>query len=147
MGNCVTTMVHNDYSTSEKASAPKSSNQATTSLNNIIKATSNEDTEGSSYMKSQKNFSSSNILARNNNTSSGTNPLRRQEVSEEEAERFINQVNLAAVTIQRWYRRHLQRHKEGVAQLGRLLASKREVCLPHVHHMKQPFIHIFICHL
>uniref|UniRef100_A0A8D2LQD9 Centrosomal protein 131 n=1 Tax=Varanus komodoensis TaxID=61221 RepID=A0A8D2LQD9_VARKO len=126
MGNCVTTMVHNDYSTSEKASAPKSSNQATTSLNNIIKATSNEDTEGSSYMKSQKNFSSSNILARNNNTSSGTNPLRRQEVSEEEAERFINQVNLAAVTIQRWYRRHLQRHKEGVAQLGRLLASKRE---------------------
>ncbi|XP_062976172.1 centrosomal protein of 131 kDa isoform X2 [Elgaria multicarinata webbii] len=126
MGNCVTTMVHNNYSTTDKAPAPKSSNQATTSLNNIIKATSNEDTEGSSYMKSQKNFSSSNILARNNNTSSSTNPLRRQEVSEEEAERFINQVNLAAVTIQRWYRRHSQRHKEGVAQLGRLLASKRE---------------------
>uniref|UniRef100_A0A8D0BKX3 Centrosomal protein 131 n=1 Tax=Salvator merianae TaxID=96440 RepID=A0A8D0BKX3_SALMN len=123
MGNCVTTMVHNNYSTADKASAPKSSNQATTSLNNIIKATSNEDTEGSSYMKSQKNFSSSNILARNNNTTS----LRRQEVSEEEAERFINQVNLAAVTIQRWYRRHSQRHKEGVTQLGRLLASKREV--------------------
>uniref|UniRef100_A0A8D0DI03 Centrosomal protein 131 n=1 Tax=Salvator merianae TaxID=96440 RepID=A0A8D0DI03_SALMN len=122
MGNCVTTMVHNNYSTADKASAPKSSNQATTSLNNIIKATSNEDTEGSSYMKSQKNFSSSNILARNNNTTS----LRRQEVSEEEAERFINQVNLAAVTIQRWYRRHSQRHKEGVTQLGRLLASKRE---------------------
>ncbi|XP_061471748.1 centrosomal protein of 131 kDa isoform X2 [Rhineura floridana] len=126
MGNCVTTMVHNNYSTADKAPAPKSSNQATTSLNNIIKATSNEDTESSSYMKSQKNFSSSNIVPRNNNNSSGSNPLRRQEVSEEEAERFINQVNLAAVTIQRWYRRHSQRHKEGIAQLGHLLASKRE---------------------
>ncbi|XP_060127921.1 centrosomal protein of 131 kDa isoform X9 [Zootoca vivipara] len=126
MGNCVTTMVHNNYSTADKAAAPKSSNQATTSLNNIIKATSNEDTESSSYMKSQKNFSSSNILSRNNNNSSSSNPLRRQEVSEEEAERFINQVNLAAVMIQRWYRRHSQRHKEGAAQLGRLLASKRE---------------------
>ncbi|XP_054832992.1 centrosomal protein of 131 kDa isoform X2 [Eublepharis macularius] len=125
MGNCVTTMVHNNYSTADKTPAPKSSNQATTSLNNIIKATSNEDTDSSSYMKSQKNFSSSNILARNNNTTSST-PLRRQEVSEEEAERFINQVNLAAVTIQRWYRRHSQRHKEGMTQLGRLLASKRE---------------------
>ncbi|XP_077780204.1 centrosomal protein of 131 kDa isoform X12 [Podarcis muralis] len=126
MGNCVTTMVHNNYSTADKAAAPKSSNQATTSLNNIIKATSNEDTESSSYMKSQKNFSSSNILARNNNNSSSSNPLRRQEVSEEEAERFINQVNLAAVMIQRWYRRHSQRHKEGAAQLRHLLASKRE---------------------
>ncbi|XP_048345949.1 centrosomal protein of 131 kDa isoform X7 [Sphaerodactylus townsendi] len=125
MGNCVTTMVHNNYSTADKTPAPKSSNQATTSLNNIIKATTNEDTESSSYMKSQKNFSSSNILARNNNTSSSL-PLRRQEVSEEEAERFINQVNLAAVTIQRWYRRHSQRHKEGMTQLGRLLTSKRE---------------------
>nr|XP_056714692.1 centrosomal protein of 131 kDa isoform X2 [Euleptes europaea] len=125
MGNSVTTMVHNNYSTADKTPAPKSSNQPTTSLNNIIKATSNEDTESSSYMKSQKNFSSSNILARNNNTSSSI-PLRRQEVSEEEAERFINQVNLAAVTIQRWYRRHSQRHKEGMTQLGRLLTSKRE---------------------
>ncbi|XP_013926893.1 PREDICTED: centrosomal protein of 131 kDa [Thamnophis sirtalis] len=126
MGNCVTTMVHNNYSTTDKISVPKSSNQATTSLNNIIKATSNEDTDSSSYMKSQKNFSSSNILARNNNTSSSSPPTRIQEVSEEEAERFVNQVNSAAVTIQRWYRRHSQRHKEGVAQLERLLASKRE---------------------
>ncbi|KAM3847721.1 centrosomal protein of 131 kDa [Vipera latastei] len=126
MGNCVTTMVHNNYSTTDKTSVPKSSNQATTSLNNIIKATSNEDTDGSSYMKSQKNFSSSNILAWNNNTSSSNPPTRIQEVSEEEAERFVNQVNSAAVTIQRWYRRHSQRHKEGVAQLERLLASKRE---------------------
>ncbi|XP_034268667.1 centrosomal protein of 131 kDa isoform X1 [Pantherophis guttatus] len=126
MGNCVTTMVHNNYSTTDKVSVPKSSNQATTSLNNIIKATSNEDTDSSSYMKSQKNFSSSNILAWNNNTSSSSPPTRIQEVSEEEAERFVNQVNSAAVTIQRWYRWHSQRHKEGVAQLERLLASKRE---------------------
>ncbi|XP_026531533.1 centrosomal protein of 131 kDa isoform X2 [Notechis scutatus] len=126
MGNCVTTMVHNNYSTTDKISVPKSSNQATTSLNNIIKATSNEDPDSSSYMKSQKNFSSSNILAWNNKTSSSSPPTRIQEVSEEEAERFVNQVNSAAVTIQRWYRRHSQRHKEGVAQLERLLASKRE---------------------
>ncbi|XP_060108822.1 centrosomal protein of 131 kDa [Heteronotia binoei] len=131
MGNCVTTMVHNNYSTADKTPAPKSSNQATTSLNNIIKATSNEDTESSSYMKSQKNFSSSNILAWNNNASSSI-PLRRQEVSEEEAERFINQVNLAAVTIQRWYRKHSQRHKEGMTQLGRLLTSKREERQQHL---------------
>lgn len=32
MGNCVTTMVHNNYSTTDKASTPKSSNQAATSL-------------------------------------------------------------------------------------------------------------------
>lgn len=32
MGNCVTTMVHNNYSTSEKGPAPKSSNQAPSSL-------------------------------------------------------------------------------------------------------------------
>lgn len=45
--------------------------------------------------------------------------------------RFIQQVNLAAVTIQRWYRRHSQRHKAGAAALGRLLASKREVSPVH----------------
>lgn len=32
MGNSVTTMVHNNYSTTEKGSAPKSSNQAPSSL-------------------------------------------------------------------------------------------------------------------
>uniref|UniRef100_A0A8D0H3H6 Centrosomal protein 131 n=1 Tax=Sphenodon punctatus TaxID=8508 RepID=A0A8D0H3H6_SPHPU len=127
MGNCVTTMVHNNYSTADKAPAPKSSNKAATSLNNIIKATSNEDTESSSYMKSRKNFSSNNLLTQNNASGAG-GPLRRQEVSEEEAESFIHQVNVAAVTIQRWYRRHSQRHKAGAARLGRLLASKREVC-------------------
>ncbi|TFK05806.1 small nuclear ribonucleoprotein G [Platysternon megacephalum] len=122
MGNCVTTMVHNNYSTTDKASTPKSSNQAATSLNNMIKATSNEDSESSSFKKSQKNFSSNNIMPRNNSSSL----LKRKEVTEEEAERFIHQVNLAAVTIQRWYRRHSQRHKMGAAALGHLLASKRE---------------------
>ncbi|NXS43812.1 CP131 protein, partial [Balaeniceps rex] len=122
MGNCVTTMVHNNYSTADKGPAPKSSNQAPSSLNNVVKATSNEDGESSSFVKSQKNFSSNNIMTRNNNSSLP----RRKEVTEEEAERFIQQVNLAAVTIQRWYRRHSQRHRAGAEALGRLLASKRE---------------------
>ncbi|NXA55762.1 CP131 protein, partial [Nothocercus julius] len=122
MGNCVTTMVHNNYSTSDKGPVPKSSNQAPSSLNNVIKATSNEENESSSFMKSQKNFSSNNIMTRNNNSSL----QRRKEVTEEEAERFIHQVNLAAVTIQRWYRHHAQRHRMGAAALGRLLASERE---------------------
>ncbi|NXI89394.1 CP131 protein, partial [Psophia crepitans] len=125
MGNCVTTMVHNNYSTTDRGPAPKSSNQAPSSLNNVVKATSNEDGESSSFMKSQKNFSSNNIMTRNNNSSSSSLP-RRKEVTEEEAERFIQQVNLAAVTIQRWYRRHSQRHRAAAAALGRLLASKRE---------------------
>ncbi|NWT59044.1 CP131 protein, partial [Erythrocercus mccallii] len=130
MGNCVTTMVHNNYSTAEKGPAPKSSNQAPNSLNNVVKATSNEDGEGrSSFVKSQKNFSSNNIMTHNNNSSSsssGSSVPRRREVTEEEAERFIQQVNLAAVTIQRWYRRHSQRHRTAAAALGRLMAAKRE---------------------
>ncbi|XP_041575758.2 centrosomal protein of 131 kDa isoform X2 [Taeniopygia guttata] len=126
MGNCVTTMVHNNYSTAEKGPAPKSSNQAPSSLNNVVKAASNEDGEGSSSLvKSQKNFSSNNIMTHNNNSSSSSVP-RRTEVTEEEAERFIQQVNLAAVTIQRWYRRHSQRHRTAAAALGRLMAAKRE---------------------
>ncbi|NXL84037.1 CP131 protein, partial [Alectura lathami] len=123
MGNCVTTMVHNNYCTADKGPAPKSSNQAPSSLNNVVKATANEDSESSSFAKSQKNFSSNNIMTRNNNSSSLP---RRKEVTEEEAERFIQQVNLAAVTIQRWYRRHSQRRRAGAAALGRLLASRRE---------------------
>ncbi|XP_065591400.1 centrosomal protein of 131 kDa isoform X1 [Cyrtonyx montezumae] len=122
MGNCVTTMVHNNYSTADKGPAPKSSNQAPSSLNNVIKATTNEDSESSSLMKSQKNFSSNNIMTHNNNSSLP----RRKEVTEEEAERFIQQVNLAAVTIQRWYRRHSQRRRAGAAALRRLLAARRE---------------------
>ncbi|XP_062362129.1 centrosomal protein of 131 kDa isoform X3 [Cinclus cinclus] len=129
MGNCVTTMVHNNYSTAEKGPAPKSSNQAPSSLNNVVKATSNEDGEGSSsFVKSQKNFSSNNIMTHNNNSSSSSSRSvpQRREVTEEEAERFIQQVNLAAVTIQRWYRRHSQRHRTAAAALGRLMAAKRE---------------------
>ncbi|NXM03777.1 CP131 protein, partial [Tyrannus savana] len=128
MGNCVTTMVHNNYSTAEKGPAPKSSNQAPSSLNNVVKATSNEDGEGGSgFVKSQKNFSSNNIMTHNNNSSSSSSSTpRRREVTEEEAERFIQQVNLAAVTIQRWYRRHAQRHRTAAAALGRLMAAKRE---------------------
>ncbi|XP_032562834.1 LOW QUALITY PROTEIN: centrosomal protein of 131 kDa [Chiroxiphia lanceolata] len=128
MGNCVTTMVHNNYSTAEKGPAPKSSNQAPSSLNNVVKASSNEDGEGGgSFVKSQKNFSSNNIVTRNNNSSSSSSSApRRREVTEEEAERFIQQVNLAAVTIQRWYRRHSQRHRTAAAALGRLMAAKRE---------------------
>ncbi|NWX64414.1 CP131 protein, partial [Promerops cafer] len=128
MGNCVTTMVHNNYSTAEKGPAPKSSNQAPSSLNNVVKAASNEDGEGSSsFVKSQKNFSSNNIMTHNNNSSSSSSSVpRRREVTEEEAERFIQQVNLAAVTIQRWYRRHSQRHRTAAAALGRLMAAKRE---------------------
>ncbi|KFP01496.1 5-azacytidine-induced protein 1 [Calypte anna] len=130
MGNCVTTMVHNNYCTAEKGPVPKSSNQAPSSLNNAVKATSNEEGESSSLAKSQKNFSSNNIMTRNNNSSSssggGGGLPRRKEVTEEEAERFIQQVNLAAVTIQRWYRRHSQRRRAAAAALGRLLASKRE---------------------
>lgn len=54
---------------------------------NVVKATSNEDGEGSSsFVKSQKNFSSNNIMTRNNNSSSSSVP-RRREVTEEEAER------------------------------------------------------------
>lgn len=41
--------------------------------------------------------------------------------------RFIQEVNTAAVTIQRWYRRHAQQRRAAAAALGRLLASKREV--------------------
>ncbi|NXQ68147.1 CP131 protein, partial [Quiscalus mexicanus] len=128
MGNCVTTMVHNNYSTAEKGPAPKSSNQAPSSLNNVVKAASNEDGEGSSSLvKSQKNFSSNNIMTHNNNNSSSSSSVpRRREVTEEEAERFIQQVNMAAVTIQRWYRRHSQRHRTAAAALGRLMAAKRE---------------------
>lgn len=56
---------------------------------NVVKATSNEDGEGSSsFVKSQKNFSSNNIMTHNNNSSSsGSSVPRRREVTEEEAER------------------------------------------------------------
>nr|XP_020041245.1 centrosomal protein of 131 kDa isoform X3 [Castor canadensis] len=118
VGNCVTTMVHNRYTPSEKSPPLKSSNQTVPSLNNIIKAAASE---GSSFAKPRKNFSSSNHEAR---ISAGL--LRRKEVTEEEAERFIHQVNQAAVTIQHWYRRQVQRRQAAAASLEHLLASKQE---------------------
>jgi len=52
-------------------------------LSNAVKVTSHEDGESSSFVKSQKNFSSNNIVTCNNNSSLA----RRKEVTEEEAER------------------------------------------------------------
>ncbi|XP_070246304.1 centrosomal protein of 131 kDa isoform X2 [Bos mutus] len=125
VGNCVTTMVHNHYTPSERAPPPpKSSNRTAPSLNNIIKAATDEG-EGSSLGKPQKNVARSNHVVQNNSGGT-TGLLRRKEVTEEEAERFIHQVNQAAVTIQRWYRHQVQRRRAGAARLERLLASKRE---------------------
>ncbi|XP_025783439.1 centrosomal protein of 131 kDa [Puma concolor] len=124
VGNRVTTMLHNRYSPSEKAPPPKSSNHTAPSLNNILKAATGEGESGGSG-KPHKNFSSSNHVAQNN---AGATPglLRRKEVTEEEAERFIHQVNRAAVTIQRWYRQQVQRRQARAARREHLLASKRE---------------------
>uniref|UniRef100_A0A2K5YSD5 Centrosomal protein 131 n=1 Tax=Mandrillus leucophaeus TaxID=9568 RepID=A0A2K5YSD5_MANLE len=125
MGNCVTTMVHNRYTPSERAPPLKSSNQTAPSLNNIIKAATCEGSESSGFGKPPKNVSSASHSARNN--AGGTTGLpRRKEVTEEEAERFIHQVNQAAVTIQRWYRRQVQRRRVGAARLEHLLQAKRE---------------------
>lgn len=41
--------------------------------------------------------------------------------------RFIQQVNQAAVTIQRWYRRHAKRQHVNQAVLKHILASKKKV--------------------
>ncbi|XP_016061805.1 PREDICTED: centrosomal protein of 131 kDa-like [Miniopterus natalensis] len=123
VGNCVTTMVHNNYAPVDTV-PPKSSNHATPSLNNLIKAATHEG-EGSGFGKPQKNLASSNHVARNN-AGATEGLLRRREVTEEEAERFIHQVNQAAVTIQRWYRLQAQRRRDHAANLEHLLASKRE---------------------
>uniref|UniRef100_A0ABI7ZU77 Centrosomal protein 131 n=1 Tax=Felis catus TaxID=9685 RepID=A0ABI7ZU77_FELCA len=124
VGNRVTTMLHNRYTPSEKAPPPKSSNHTAPSLNNILKAATGEGESGGSG-KPHKNFSSSNHVAQNN---AGATPglLRRKEVTEEEAERFIHQVNRAAVTIQRWYRQQVQRRQARAARREHLLAQKRE---------------------
>lgn len=125
VGNSVTTMLHNNHS--DKPLTPKSSNQKPC-FNNIIKATVNDEgtLEGSSLSKSQKNFSASS--GSNNNVSSSRSPRspRRQEVTEEEAERFIQQVSHAAVIIQRCYRRHVSRRKTNETALKQLLISKRK---------------------
>ncbi|XP_039643658.1 centrosomal protein of 131 kDa isoform X2 [Perca fluviatilis] len=129
VGNSVTTILHNNYS--EKPLTPKSSNQRP-SFNNILKATANDEVsqDNSSLTKSQKNFSSASSASNNRSPVSaqrGSPGLsRRREVTEEEAERFIQQVNQAAVTIQRWYRRHAKRQHTNQAALKRILASKRK---------------------
>ncbi|XP_054171514.1 centrosomal protein of 131 kDa isoform X13 [Homo sapiens] len=125
VGNCVTTMVHNRYTPSERAPPLKSSNQTAPSLNNIIKAATCEGSESSGFGKLPKNVSSATHSARNN-TGGSTGLPRRKEVTEEEAERFIHQVNQAAVTIQRWYRHQVQRRGAGAARLEHLLQAKRE---------------------
>ncbi|XP_039082475.1 centrosomal protein of 131 kDa isoform X2 [Hyaena hyaena] len=124
VGNRVTTMLHNRYSPSEKAPPPKSSNHAAPSLNNILKAATGEG-DSSSSGKPHKNFSSSNPVAQNN-TGGPPGPFRRKEVTEEEAERFIHQVNQAAVTIQRWYRQQRQRRQARAARQGHPPALRRE---------------------
>ncbi|XP_071968605.1 centrosomal protein of 131 kDa isoform X2 [Engystomops pustulosus] len=120
VGNTVTTMVHNNYSSGDRGLTAKSSNQKAPSLNN--QRTPNGEESGSSFQKSQKNLSSTNNLGRNNAGGSATQ--KRKEVTAEEAERFILQVNNAAVTIQRWYRR--QKRRTGEEAVRHMLASKKE---------------------
>ncbi|XP_075701438.1 centrosomal protein of 131 kDa isoform X2 [Rhinoderma darwinii] len=122
VGNTVTTMVHNNYSSSERGLTAKSSNQKPPSLNN--QRTPNTEESGSSFQKSQKNLSSTNNLGRNN--ARGSAAQKRKEVTAEEAERFILQVNNAAITIQRWYRRQRQKRRSGEEALRHMLASKKE---------------------
>ncbi|XP_034426066.1 centrosomal protein of 131 kDa isoform X2 [Hippoglossus hippoglossus] len=127
VGNSVTTILHNNYS--EKPLTPKSSNQKP-SFNNILKATANDEVslENGSLTKSQKNFSSTSLSSNNRSPVLALHGspvlLRRKEVTEEEAERFIQQVNQAAVTIQRWYR--AKRRHTNQAALKRILAGKRK---------------------
>ncbi|XP_043958775.1 centrosomal protein of 131 kDa isoform X2 [Gambusia affinis] len=129
VGNSVTTILHNNYS--EKPLTPKSSNQKP-SFNNILKATANDEVqlENGSVTKSQKNFSSSSSTSNNRSPVSAQRcspvPPRRREVTEQEAERFIQQVNRAAVAIQRWYRRLSRRKQSHQAALEQILANKRK---------------------
>ncbi|XP_053309204.1 centrosomal protein of 131 kDa isoform X3 [Spea bombifrons] len=122
VGNTVTTMVHNNYSPGDRGLTSKSSNQALSSLNNQRPLSG--DDSGGGFQKSQKNLSSTNNLSRNN--TGGNTPQKRKEVTTEEAERFIQRVNDAAVTIQRWYRQRLQRRRSGEGALKQMLASKKE---------------------
>lgn len=124
VGNCVTGMVHNHYTPSERTPPSKSSNHTAPPLNNILKAATDEG-ESSHLGKPQKNVARSNHAVQNN-SGSAAGLLGWKEVTEEEAERFIHQVSQAAVTIQRWYRHQVQQHQVGAAHLEHLLASKRE---------------------
>ncbi|KAG1955160.1 centrosomal protein of 131 kDa isoform X2 [Pimephales promelas] len=128
VGNSVTTILHNNHS--EKPLTPKSSNQKP-SFNNIIKATVNDDSTldvSGSLTKSQKNFSSASSSSNNNAPRSPRSPgqPRRREVTEEEAERYIQQVNHAAIIIQRWFRRHANRKRANENTIKHLLASKKK---------------------
>ncbi|MED6264852.1 hypothetical protein CHARACLAT_019382, partial [Characodon lateralis] len=131
VGNSVTTILHNNYS--DKPLTPKSSNQKP-SFNNILKATANDEVllENGSVTKSQKNFCSSSSISNNRSLVSAQHcspvPPRRREVTEEEAERFIQQVNQAAVTIQRWYRCHIKRKQSHQVALEQILTNKRKEC-------------------
>ncbi|XP_036427893.1 centrosomal protein of 131 kDa isoform X1 [Colossoma macropomum] len=124
MGNSVTTILHNNHS--DKPLTPKSSNQKPC-FNNIIKATVNDEgtLESGSLTKSQKNFSSSSSNS-NNNAPRSPRTAGRREVTEEEAERYIQQVSHAAVTIQRWFRHHVNRRRANDAALRQLLMSKKK---------------------
>ncbi|XP_077922380.1 centrosomal protein of 131 kDa isoform X6 [Halichoerus grypus] len=125
VGNCVTSMVHNHYAPPDKAPPPKSSNHTAPSLNNILKAAAGGG-ESSSSAKPHKNLADSSHAAQNS-AGGAPGPLRRKEVTEEEAEsRFIHQVNQAAVTIQRWYREQVRRRRARAAFREHLLASKQE---------------------
>nr|XP_009305133.1 centrosomal protein of 131 kDa isoform X3 [Danio rerio] len=128
VGNAVTTILHNNHS--EKPLTPKSSNQKP-SFNNLIKATVNDDVTldvSGSLTKSQKNFSSASSSSNNNAPRSPRSPgqPRRREVTEEEAERYIQQVNHAAIIIQRWYRRHVNSKRANENTIKQLLASKKK---------------------
>ncbi|XP_077359546.1 centrosomal protein of 131 kDa isoform X3 [Festucalex cinctus] len=127
VGNAVTTILHNNHG--EKPLTPKSSNQRPP-FNNLLKATANDDIpqESGSLTKSQKNFSSAASNNKSPRAGRGSPPpQRRNQVSEEEAEsRFIQQVNQAAVTIQRWYRRHARWRCANREALRRMLDSKRK---------------------
>ncbi|XP_062858951.1 centrosomal protein of 131 kDa isoform X2 [Trichomycterus rosablanca] len=128
VGNSVTTMLHNNHT--DKPLTPKSSNQKPC-FNNIIKATVNDEgtLESSSLTKSQKNFSASS--GTNNNVSSSRSPRSprgtgRKAVTKEDAERFIQQVSHAAVTIQRWYRQHMNKKRTDETAVRQLLTSKKK---------------------
>ncbi|KAF6092911.1 centrosomal protein 131 [Phyllostomus discolor] len=125
VGNCVTTMVHNRYAPAD-TSPPKSSNHTAPSLNNLVKAATDEGGGGGSA-KPQKNLTGRKPPVAQVNTGPPESLCGRREVTEEEAERFIHQVSQAAITIQRWYRRRqAQRRGARAASREPLPAPKGE---------------------
>ncbi|ELW68216.1 5-azacytidine-induced protein 1 [Tupaia chinensis] len=126
VGNCVTTMVHNHHAPSERTPPPKSSNQAAPVLNNILKAASDEGHGRSDGVGPPPKNVSGSSRAGQRDAGDPMGLLKREEVTMEEAERFIHQVNKAAATIQRWYRHQVQQRRVGAARLECLLRSKRE---------------------